>query len=66
MRLFAYKKGRYAPKELYYLKAFKVSRLPKHTVFSLGKKYLMERKESPVRQSLILLLHTIVCLYTLL
>ena len=48
------------------MKAFKVSRLPKHTVFSLEKKYLMERKESSVRQSLILLLHTIVYLDILL
>ena len=48
------------------IKAFKVSRLPKHTVFSMEKKYLTERKESPVRQSQSSLLHTNFYLATLL
>ena len=49
-----------------FMKAFKMSRLPKHTVFLLEKKYLTERKESPVRQSQTLLLHTNFYLATLL
>ncbi|WP_242312825.1 hypothetical protein [Staphylococcus haemolyticus] len=48
------------------MKAFKMSRLPKHTVFLLEKKYLTERKESPVRQSQLSLLHTNFYLATLL
>ena len=48
------------------MKAFEMSRLPKHTVFLLEKKYLTERKESPVRQSQSLLLHTNFYLATLL
>lgn len=48
------------------MKAFEISRLPKHTVFSMEKKYLVERKESPVRQSQLLLLHTNFYLATLL
>ena len=49
-----------------FMKAFKMSRLPKHTVFLLEKKYLTERKESPVRQSQLSLLHTDFYLATLL
>lgn len=49
-----------------FMKAFKMSRLPKHTVFLMEKKYLTERKESPVRQSQLLLLHTNFYLATLL
>lgn len=49
-----------------FMKAFEMSRLPKHTVFSMEKKYLVERKESPVRQSQLLLLHTNFYLATLL
>ena len=49
-----------------FMKAFKISRLPKHTVFLLEKKYLTERKESPVRQSQLSLLHTNFYLATLL
>ncbi|BAE05392.1 unnamed protein product [Staphylococcus haemolyticus JCSC1435] len=49
-----------------FIKAFKVSRLPKHTVFSMEKRYLTERKVSPVRQSQLSLLHTNYYLATLL
>lgn len=49
-----------------FMKAFKMSRLPKHAVFLMEKKYLMERKKSPVRQSQLLLLHTNFYLATLL